>query len=199
MVCFNTSRIMLVMTNDQANEARMPTTLVKNLFQPRYVGFQRAETDAHEDARSNSAPHPANAVNAEHVQGVVNAQPVNQLNGGKTDCAGHPPDDQGRHCADKSRRRSDGHQAGHRAGRRPTARLSLGEYPRDDRPGPHSRRRGCVGDDEGIDGGLSGKIKAAARVESEPPEPQQARPQHNQRHVVGRHGYRSETRCADPL
>ena len=76
--------------------------LVKHLLDARYVGVQGAETDADEEAGGQRAPHSADAVDAEDVQGVVDAELVNQLDGEETDRAGAGADDDGGHHADET-------------------------------------------------------------------------------------------------
>ena len=135
-------------------------------------------------------------MDAEYVQGVVDAQFVDEFHGEEAGAAGAGADDDGRHHADEAGGGGNGHQAGDGAGGGAAGRGAFGKEPGHYGPGGHSGGRGHVGDHEGVGGVRGGQVEAAAGVEAEPAEPEEAGAQQHQGHVVGRHGVGAEAGAA---
>ena len=88
---------------------------------------------------------------------------------------------------DETGRRGDGHQADHRAGGDAQYTGLAGVAPGEEHPAQGSGRGGGVGVDKGVGGQAVGG-QGTARVEAEPPEPQEAGAQHGVGDVMRLHG-----------
>ena len=102
-----------------------------------------------EDAGGDGAEHPADAVDREDVERVVDLDARTQEGGAVAEAAGDEADDQRAAGGHEARRRGDGDEAGDgAAGGADDADLALVEVARED-PGDGRRGGRGVGDDEG--------------------------------------------------
>jgi hypothetical protein len=128
-------------------------------------------------------PGAAQAVDADHVQGVVVAEKVLEEHAAVADAAGQKPDEDGGHDRDESGGRGDGHQAGHGAGDESQGGGLAAMDPLHDHPAHGRGRGGHVGGGEGAGGQAVGG-QGGTGVEAEPAEPQDGRAEHGQGQVV---------------
>ena len=135
-----------------------------------------------EYARKDCADNTAHTVSREHIQGIVDAGVVFPVARKVRDYGGDNGDDNAVAHRHPSRRRCNGHQTKHTAHSGTHCRRLAACQTIDKNPHHHCRGGCSVGVQEGFDG-HSVSVKRAARVESEPAQPQQHSAQNNIRHV----------------
>ena len=154
----------------------------------------RGDRAGGEQTDPQRADPPADEMDADHVEGVVEAEPVLQAHRQGTHRAGHEAEEDGGEGCDVATGGGDGDQAGDRT-RRGTDHGGPTPDPLDDDPAQQRGRGGALRVDERHRGDrIGGQLRTG--VEPEPAEPQQAGAEGHHRHVV-----RPEAvlRPADPL
>ena len=147
------------------------------------AGVRGLDRGRGEDAGGDGAEHPADAVDREDVERVIDLGACPQERGAVAQAAGDETDDQRAARRHEARRRGDRHEPGDRAAGGPDdADLARVGVARED---PGDRRRGGrdVGDGEGAGGQAAGGQRGAG-VEAEPAEPQQPGAEDGHRHVM---------------